>query len=544
MIEITDLLPEIEAREVYENIEFMDELTDDELRLVLQSIYYYDKELFAHDICSRWVRDQATGVEIATPQHHREIWKEDEQKRDMVVIIARDHAKSTAECKIETLHELIYRTEKAILIVSEKVLGEKIIGDIKKELETNDEIRWLYGALVPSDDKRNNKSEKWRQRYLQLLNGCEVQSMSKGEPFRGSRPTRIKVDDPQSKKDVKNPAIADEFWVWFWTEVYNMLDDGGSVVVLGTIISANCFVNKLRQTADEKDFKVIEYPAMLNFDPKKIRLGTKNGKPWYFFDEGVGTPLWPEKWPIEALERRYNKIGHKPFMQEYQNIPFVTNGQPVFDPEYTFTIMQPLKEDNGLIYYRELVTTGNPGETKKLYRGILGIDLASGVVGGDYSTITARTQDGKLLCQYRGHITQDRLCDVVDEIVSQLIDCVVIPENNMALAFLAAAKNYSWHRKIYRQKTMDKITMKQSEVLGFNTNAKTKPLIINRLDQLMRSGNYEVSELELEEIQHYYHDERGGMNAIAPYHDDLIISDALVAEAAHRGFSAPALMFF
>lgn len=544
MIDVKDLIPEIEAREVYNNIEFMDELNDDEQRLVLQSMYYYDKELFAHDICARWVRDQATGEEIATPQHHREIWKEDEQKRDMLVIIARDHAKSTAECKIETLHELIYKTEKAILILSEKVLGEKIIGDIKKELETNDTIRWLYGSLIPTDDKRNSKSEKWRQRYLQLLNGCEVQSLSKGEPFRGNRPTRIKVDDPQSKKDVKNPLIAEEFWIWFWTEVYPMLDDGGSVIVLGTIISNNCFVNKLKSTAEEKDFKVIEYPAILNFDPKKVRAGKRNDKPWYYFDEGIGTPLWPEKWPIEALERRYNKIGHKAFLQEYQNIPFVTNGQPVFDPEYVFKVVDPVEIDGDLKYFTVLTEPLPDGSIKKLYRAIIGIDLASGVIGGDYSTITARTPEGRLLCQFRGYITQDRLCEIVDKIVDRLVDCLIIPENNMALAFLAATKSYKWYRKIFRQKTMDKVTNKESEILGFNTNAKTKPLIINRLDQKFRAGDYEVSAEELEEIQHYYHDERGGMNAIAPYHDDLIISDALVAEGSKRGFNAPSLSFF
>lgn len=72
-------------------------------------------------------------------------------------------------------------------------------------------------------------------------------------------PTKLKVDDPQENKDVKDPKITDEFIDWFFTSVYNTLDPDSRCIVIGTVISENCFVNVLEQ--QDRGFKTIKYPA-------------------------------------------------------------------------------------------------------------------------------------------------------------------------------------------------------------------------------------------------------------------------------------------
>ena len=481
----------------------------------MRSIYFYDTELFAHDICERWTKDKASGEHIVSAPFHREIWEQESKKEDSLYIIARDHAKTTAGVKIRTLKEMIYGIEKTILFIMTKNLGEEVVGDIRKELETNESIKYIYGTLVPTDSRKDFKSEKWRQRELNLTNKVTLKTITKGESVRGMRPTKIRVDDPEEKKDVKNPKMAEEFWHWFFTSVYPTLDDKGSVSVFGTVLSSNCFVNKLKQQAVEKSFKLIEYPAILNFNEQEF----------------TGTPLWPEKWSMSALHDRYKKIGAKAFLQEYMNIPFILNGSPVFNPDYKFKVVEPIKIEGEVSYYAEL--TGKAG--------FIGLDLAIGGSDGDYSTITCRGIQGELLAQYRGHITQDRLANILNSIIIKLKEVKIVPENNMGLAFLMECKKYDWYRSIYRQKTFDKITNQASEVLGWHTNAKTKPLMINDLDVRFRE-EFEVSQEELEEIQHYYYDERGGMNAMAPYHDDLVISDALSIQAIKSGISSPMLL--
>jgi len=103
MFDLTKLISEEEARAVYADKGLLNSLSEDEQRVALQSLYFYDEELFAHEITDRWVKDQATSEEIDTPEFHREIWKEDKKKHDILLIVARDHAKSTAESKIKTL---------------------------------------------------------------------------------------------------------------------------------------------------------------------------------------------------------------------------------------------------------------------------------------------------------------------------------------------------------------------------------------------------------------------------------------------------------
>lgn len=533
MFDLSHRIPEESARNIYNNKDLLNSLDENEQRVVFQSIYFYDKELFAHDVTERWVKDQVTGEEFGTPEFHKEIWGAGQDKQDVLCIVARDHAKTTAESKINTLHELIYKTEKSILIISAKGLGEKIVGDIKKELETNQKIRWLYGSLIPQDARKESKSEKWRQRYLQLLNGTELMSISKGEPIRGFRPTKIKVDDPQNKKDVKNPQIAEEFYTWFFTEVYGTLDDSASVIILATIISANCFANKLKKEADERDFKVIEYAAILNFDETKITLGERNGKPWYYFGEGVGTPLWPQKWPLSALERRYNKIKKKAFLQEYQNIPFIENGTPVFEPTYTYEILTPIDHVDGFDIYVPI---------EKWVFGFFGIDLAKGASTGDFQAVIIRDEHYNLLAQCNLHISQSKLAARVDKMVIRFQDCFIVVENNYGLAFLQSAEEYEWFDKLYMQKKMDTVTKKESDVIGFNTNGKTKTLIIDNLDKKFESENYQVSAEEKEQIDYYYNDDRGGMNAISPHHDDLVIADALSVVGVKQGLPGPILI--
>lgn len=507
-------------RIAYQTPEILEKLNDEEYKDVLFSQYFYDIQAFARDICTRWTCD-LLGSHIATPDFHNELWNLARSGEDFVAIISRDHGKTTAVSKILGLWFLLYEKEKSLLYVMSKGLGEIVVGDIKKELETNEEIKFIYGSLVPIEDRTNNKTEKWRARELQLLNGTELKSVTKGEPVRGRRPTKIIIDDPQENKDVKNPILCEEFNNWIWTAVYPTLSKGGSMAVLGTIISNNCFVNVLKNEADQRKFRIVEYPALADFNYKTDIITDENGVKFL-----KGIPLWPDRWPMEALEKRCQKMGIQEFAQEYLNIPFAINGSPVFSETYNYKIVEPLKIEDEIKYYNA------PGMQE---RGFIGVDVANGGVGGDFSTIVARNASRELVAQYRGHCSQTELARITDKFVVMFKNCIIVPENNIALAYLEECKKFTWHGRIYRQKSFDKVLNKQSDIIGFNTNAKTKPILRDALDEVFKLGNYEVSKELHEEIVHYYFDEKGGMNAISPYHDDLVIADALCNFGIKKG---------
>ncbi len=507
----------------------------------MQSVYFWRIDLFAQDITKRWTSDQKTGQAYPSADFHFELWAECKEAQDVLAIVSRDHAKTTAVSKILVLWLLLYEMEPSILLVMARGLGEKVIGDIRRELETNDTIKCLYGLIVPMEDKQAAKLQKWRQRELQLLNGTEIKAITKGEAIRGARPTKVFVDDPQEERDVKNPRIAEAFYSWFFTTVYPVLSSNGSMVVLGTIISDMCFVNLLKQEAPNKNVKVIEYPAILDFDPKKdidfiqegdrLRVKFKRGR-----------PLWPERWSMQSLQERCEKmmetrggIDIRKFLQEYLNIPFVLNGSPVFPEDLKFDVITAINKIGYVSTFREFKRSLDQGFDQDTYYSV-GIDIANGRVGGDFSTIVIRDMNFKLYKQYRGWCTQDALAGILDKMLEGLENVIIVPENNIGLAFLYACREFpEWYDKIYRTVTMDKVTQKETEILGWHTNVKTKIVMINMLQRYYATGNNEVSAEILSEILHYYFDENGSMNAIAPYHDDLVIADALCTQGILKG---------
>lgn len=227
-----NLLSKERARRVGEDPELLRSLTVDEWRLAMQSIYYYDREAFILDLLERWQKDKKTGETYEAAPFHSEIREAASGKEDVLCVVSRDQGKTTSVCKMNNAYALVNGLEPSILLIMSKGLGEEVIGDIRKELETNTKIKAVYGNLVPIE-QANIKQEKWRQRELQLLNGTEIKAITKGEPIRGRRPTKIIIDDPQENKDVKNPRLTNEFYDWVFDSVYPALSDNGSMVVLG-----------------------------------------------------------------------------------------------------------------------------------------------------------------------------------------------------------------------------------------------------------------------------------------------------------------------
>lgn len=132
---------------------------------------------------------------------------------------------------------------------------------------------------------------------LQFQNGIEIETVSMGGTIRGKRPTLIVVDDPQENKDVLNKAITDKFNYWFFSSVYNTLDDSGRCIVVGTVVGSLCLVQHLKE---HSDFHLIEYQAVID-----AQFGRGEDGKMHLFG---GTPIWSEKWSIEQLDRRLQKI--------------------------------------------------------------------------------------------------------------------------------------------------------------------------------------------------------------------------------------------
>lgn len=275
---------------------------------------YYDIGWFSDYFLLHW--KQGDDWFIETPFFHHEIWDllTDEEMHDINVIIARWHWKTTA-LLIYMIWRILYFPWWTIVYVASQNLWEKWLWKIRKELEVNKKLLHIFGNVVPtnSDDVKDKRLKKWRQKELEFLNWSYIETVSKWKPVRWARPKEIIMDDPQENKDVKNPSRAREFLEWAFTSLYNVLLPWGRMVALGTIVWNLCFVKQLR---DEKKWPTVEYQAC---------------------DDNFENILWPDMWSKKSLmERRDWKIVTDPktwkkirkkgigtayFNQEYRNIP-------------------------------------------------------------------------------------------------------------------------------------------------------------------------------------------------------------------------------
>lgn len=256
---------------------------------------------------------------IESPEFHEQIWSmlTDEEMYDINVIVARWHGKTTA-LLIYIMWRIIYFPKWSLVYVANKNLWEKWLGKIRRELETNEKINHIYWNIVPanSDDPKDKKLNKWRQRELEFTNGSYIETVTKWWSVRWARPREIIIDDPQENIDVTTPAKTNKYNEWAFTSLYNVLLPGGRMVALWTIVGNLCFVKHLR---DEKWWPTVEYQAC---------------------DENYNNILWPDMWDKKSLiERRDGKIYLDPltwktkrkkwiwtpfFNQEFRNIPLNT----------------------------------------------------------------------------------------------------------------------------------------------------------------------------------------------------------------------------
>lgn len=238
----------------------------------------------------------------------------DEEMNDLNVIIARWHGKTTA-LTIYMLWRVLYYPKWTIIYVASKWLWEKQLWKIRRELELNEKIIEIFWNIVPknSDDIKDKSLRKWRQKEMEFLNWCTIETLTKGQPIRWQRPKEIIMDDPQENADVKNPERTKEFVTWVFTSLYNTLLPWGRLCALGTIVWNNCLVKHLR---DDKKWQTVEYEAC---------------------DENLENILWPDMWDKQSLIQRrdwkvvtntvtgqvYRQlwIWKANFNQEFRNIP-------------------------------------------------------------------------------------------------------------------------------------------------------------------------------------------------------------------------------
>jgi hypothetical protein len=241
------------------------------------------------------------------------------------------------------------------------------------------------------------------------------------------------------------------------------------------------------------------------------------------------------------------------FRQEYPCTPdeaFITSGRPVFIQDRIVELLDkapsPLKrlglfdgtfEDDPrgeLLLYREVDPAGTY---------FIGADVGVGIKDpdkSDYCVAQVLDEEKRLCATWRGQINPDYYAKTLSALGQMFNMAMIAPERN-GHGLLVCVR--LWKDLQYPNVFMDlkegQMADKDTLNLGFQTNAASKPLIIDKLRGDVREGQIQINdETTLREMLSFIVTESGKMQAEDGSFDDCVMALA-IANHIHEGKFTP-----
>jgi hypothetical protein len=185
---------------------------------------------------------------VESPECHYEWWKLCTERGSPLVAIAapRNHAKSTAISFAYTLACVLFRERQYVLLVSDTVTqAVQFLGDIKRELYDNEQIRTLFKIqefIKDADDDIIVMCEDGHKFRIQAK-GSEQKV--RGLKWNNKRPDLIVCDDLENDEIVMNKERREKFRRWFNGALLPCRSVTGVVRFVGTILHADSLLERL-----------------------------------------------------------------------------------------------------------------------------------------------------------------------------------------------------------------------------------------------------------------------------------------------------------
>lgn len=239
---------------------------------------------------------------------------------------------------------------------------------------------------------------------------------------------------------------------------------------------------------------------------------------------------------IEIIRRRINNPMR--FAQEYE-LEFLSSGRPVFASDLIKRLRKGVLKvgdktkdaegADGMVTQREdgLIMYFQPKPGRNY---CMGVDVAEGVTGGDYSTVTLFDREtGDEVAMWRGHMAPDRFGAILNTWGRLYNNALAIVEiNNHGLTTITAMKNLMYPQLYFRPAKFDQMGTNYTDRLGWKTTRVTRPLMIDDFREALASGSLKIhSEKTLDELLTFVFNENGDMVCQNGFHDDLLFSAAI-----------------
>lgn len=294
---------------------------------------------------------------------------------------------------------------------------------------------------------------------------------------------------------------------------------------------------------------------------KLIRMFKKDGYP---------EDSWDRKLIWRRAKKKEFRSDPKKFYQEYPSTDmeaFLASGRPRFDleqlqlmetlaisykPMFGAIIKNPDNNSPERYVFQQAPPTGidglDPSPLKvwelvdKKEKYFIGVDVSEGIVNedsnrkeSDYSVIdVVRESDLKTVARWRGHIDPDLLGAVIFDIGTYYNNALVgVEVNNHGLTTVQSLRN-KFYRNLYMRQTSEEQSFQtRTSLMGFRTDRKTKPLIVDNLATAIREGDIiDLDIVFIREAMSYVIDDQGRTNAQKGQFDDTVMAKAIALKMA------------
>ena len=258
-----------------------------------------------------------TALNKDIPPFHNEIYKSlaDETLKRVLIAAPRGTAKSTVTSLILPLHKIAFKStaeDLFIVIISESQSQSiNFLSRIKYHLDNSNNFKQMFGDYSATTAKR------WTNNDIVLSNGARIIAVGTGQRVRGfiegdTRPNLIIIDDYESELNAATAEGRAKNRKWVTEAVIPSLSDDGRIVMIGTVISEDCFL-----------YWAKESPAWNVL--------------WYSIYGDDGKSIWDERFPMERIlqiKAEFESVGNlNGFYQEYMNEAQSPDNAP-FKPHY------------------------------------------------------------------------------------------------------------------------------------------------------------------------------------------------------------------